>query len=64
MFLKVLQTNRHGNRNFIKKKKISNTLLIDIFAWSIFGGLLLACQIVIHLNVLLFYRIVMHCFGP
>ena len=63
MFLKGLQTNRHGNRNLIMKR-MSNTLLINIFAWSILGGLLHACQIVIHLDVLLFYRIVMHCFGP
>ena len=31
--------------------------------WSILGGLLHACQIVIHSDVLLFDRIVMHCFG-
>ena len=35
----------HGNRNLIMKKK-----------W---GGLLHACQIVIHLDVLLFFRIVL-----
>ena len=64
MFLKGLQTNRHGNRNLIMKKK--NELLIanKYFAWSIVGGLLHACQIVIHSDVLLFYRIVMHRFGP
>ena len=62
MFLKGLQTNGHGNRNLIKKN-MSYTLLINIFAWSILGGLLHACQIVVHLDVLLFYRIVMHCFG-
>ena len=33
------------------------------FAWSILGGLLHASQIVIHFDVLLFYGIVMHCFG-
>ena len=60
MFLKGLQTNRHGNRNLIMKN-MSNTLLINIFVWSILGGLLHTCQIVIHLDVL-FYRIVMHCF--
>ena len=42
---------------------MSNTLQINIFAWSILGGLLHACQIMIHLDVLLFYGIVMHCFG-
>ena len=42
---------------------MSNTLLINIFAWSVLGGLLHACQIVIHFDVL-FYGIVMHCFGP
>ena len=30
------------------------------FAWSILGGLLHACQIVIHSDVLLLDRIVMH----
>ena len=63
MFLKGLQTNRHGNRNIIMKR-MSNILLINIFAWSNLGGLLHACQIVIHLDVLLFYRLVMYCFGP
>ena len=63
MFLKGLQSNRHGNRNLITEK-MSYTLLINIFAWFILGGLLHACQIVIHLDVLLFFRIVMHCFGP
>ena len=43
---------------------MSNTLLINIFAWSILGGLLHVCWIVIHFDVLLFYGIVMHCFGP
>ena len=43
---------------------MNNTLLMNIFAWSILGGLLHACHIVIHLDVSLFYRIVMHCFGP
>ena len=63
MFLKSLQSKRHANRKLIMKK-MSNTLLINIFAWSIFGGLLHACQIVIHFDVLLSYGIVMHCFGP
>ena len=63
MFLKGLQTNGHGNWNLIMKR-MSNTLLINIFAWSILGGLLHVCQIVIHLDVLLFYRIVILCFGP
>ena len=63
MSLKGLQTNRYGNRNLIMKK-MSNTLIINIFAWSILGGLLHACQIVIHFDVLLFFRIMMHCFGP
>ena len=53
MFLKGLQTNRHGNINLILKG-MSNTLLINIFAWSILGGLLHACQIVIYLDLLLF----------
>ena len=61
MFLKGLQTNRHGNRNLMKN--MSNTLLINIFEWPILSGLLHVCQIVVHLDVLLFYRIVMHCFG-
>ena len=61
MFLNDLQTNTHDNRNLIMKR-MSNTLLINIFAWSIFGGLLDACQIEIHLDVLLFYKTVMHCF--
>ena len=43
---------------------MSDTMLINIFAWSILGGLLHACQIVIHLDELLFHRIVMHCFWP
>ena len=63
MFFKGLQTNRHGDRNLIMKN-MSNTLLIYIFVWSILGGLLHACQIVVHLDVLLFYRIEMHFFGP
>ena len=62
MFLKGLQTNWHSNRNLIMKR-MSNTLLIDIFAWSILCSLLHACQIVIYLDVVLFYRIEMHCFG-
>ena len=37
---------------------MGNTLLINIFAWSILGGLLHVCQIVIHFDVLLFYGIV------
>ena len=41
---------------------MSNTLLLNIFAWSILGGLLHACQIEIHADVLLFYRVVMYCF--
>ena len=53
---------RHGNRNLIMKR-MSNTLLINIFSWFILGGLLYACQIVIHLDVLLFHGIVMLCFG-
>ena len=58
MSLKTLQTNRHSNRKLIMEK-MSNTLLINIL-----GGLLPACQIVIHFDVLLFYGLVMHCFGP
>ncbi len=53
MFLKGLQTNRHGKRNLIMKineKHIAN----KYFTWSILGGLLHACQIVIHSDVLLF----------
>ena len=45
-------------------EKMSNTLLINTFVWSILGGLLHACQTMIHLDVFLLYRIVMHCFGP
>ena len=37
MSLKSLQINRHGNRKLIMEK-MSNTLLINIFAWSILGG--------------------------
>ena len=33
---------------------------MNMFAWSIFGGLLHACQIVIHFDALLFYGIMMH----
>ena len=62
MFLKSLQTNRHGNRNLIMKKKESH-IANKYFAWSILGGLMHACQIVIHFDVMLFYGIVMHCFG-
>ena len=42
---------------------MSYTLLINIFAWSILGCLLPSCQIVKHFDVLLFYGIVMNCFG-
>ena len=51
MFLKGLQTNRYGNRNLIMRK-MSNTMLIKNFAWSILDGLQHACQIVIHSDVL------------
>ena len=61
MFLKGLQTNRHGNRNLIKKNErhIAN----KYFAGSILGGFLHVCQIVIDFDVLIFYGIAMHFFG-
>ena len=64
MFLKGLQTNGHGNRNLImKKKKNEQQIANKYFAWSILGGLLHSYHIVMHFDVLLFHGIVMHCFG-
>ena len=51
MFLKGLQTNEHGNRDLIMRKNESH-IANKNFAWSILGGLLHACQIVIHSDVL------------